>query len=50
MKPVVLAAVGNGSDDEADESKAFDLTAGADDKVFLMPKVDASAYKAFVGK
>jgi hypothetical protein len=46
----IRVAAGCGSDDEEDESKAFDLTGGADDKAFLMPKVDASAYKAFVGK
>ena len=48
--PSSRVAAGCGSDDEEDESKAFDLTGGADDKAFLMPKVDASAYKAFVGK
>ncbi len=46
----IRVSAGCGSADEEDESKAFDLTGGADDKVFLMPKVDASAYKAFVGK
>lgn len=46
----IRVSAGCGSDDEVDESKAFDLTAGADDKVFLMPKVDGPAYKAFVGK
>lgn len=46
----IRVAGGCGSADEEDESKAFDLTGGADDKVFLMPKAEASAYKAFVGK
>jgi hypothetical protein len=46
----IRVSAGCGSADEEDESKAFDLTGGADDKVFLMPKVDGPAYKAFVGK
>ncbi len=33
-----------------DESKAIDLTGGADDKVFLVPKTSTDAYKIFVGK
>ena len=46
----IRVAAGCGSDDEDDESKAFDLTGGADDKVFLMPKASVEAYKTFVGK
>lgn len=33
-----------------DESSSFDLTGGADDKVFLMPRTSVEDYKAFVGK
>jgi hypothetical protein len=33
-----------------DESKAFDLTGGADDKVFVIPTTTIEDYKAFVGK
>ena len=33
-----------------DESKAFDLTGGADDKVFVVPRVDAKDYRAFAGR
>ncbi len=40
---------GCGSDDD-DESNAFELTGGADDKVFLIPKSSANDYRAFVGK
>jgi hypothetical protein len=46
----IRVVAGCGSDDEDDESKAFDLTGGADDKVFLLPKASVEAYKAFVGK
>jgi hypothetical protein len=45
----IRVAAGCGSDDD-DESKAFDLTGGADDQVFLMPKASTEAYKTFVGK
>ena len=46
----IRVAAGCGSDDEEDESKAFDLTGGADDKVFLLPEASTEAYKTFVGK
>jgi hypothetical protein len=39
---------GCGGDD--DESKAFDITGGADDKVFVIPRTSADDYRAFVGK
>ena len=44
----IRVAGGCGADD--DESKAFDLTGGADDKVFVLPKVGAQDFRAFVGK
>lgn len=44
----IRVAGGCGGDD--DESKAFDITGGADDKVFVLPKASVDAYKAFVGK
>ena len=44
----IRVAGGCGGDD--DESKAFDLTGGADDKVFVLRKASVDAYKAFVGK
>ena len=39
---------GCGGDD--DESNSFDLSGGADDKVFVVPKTSAATYRAFVGK
>lgn len=42
----VSSECGGGDDD----SKAFDLTGGADDKVFLLPKSTVDAYTAFVSK
>ena len=42
--------VSGGCGGDGDESKAFDLTGGADDKVFLMPKVNRAAYRSFVGQ
>jgi hypothetical protein len=44
----IRVAGGCGGDDN--EGKAFDLTGGADEKVFVLPKASVDAYKAFVGK
>jgi hypothetical protein len=33
-----------------DDSKSFDLTGGADDKVFLIPRTSVEDYRAFAGK
>jgi hypothetical protein len=33
-----------------DESSSFDIEGGADDKVFLIPRVSVEDYRAFAGK
>ncbi len=33
-----------------DESSSFDITGGADDKVFVIPRVSVDDYRAFAGK
>ena len=42
----VSSECGGGDDD----SKAFDLTGGVDDKVFIVPRTNVDDYRAFVGK
>lgn len=42
--------VSGGCGGEDDEANAFDLEGGADDRVFLLPKVKTRDYRAFIGK
>jgi hypothetical protein len=42
----VSSECGGGDDD----SKSFDITGGADDKVFMIPRTSVEDYRAFVGK
>jgi len=47
LERIAVSSECGGADDE---NSSFDITGGADDKVFLLPKASMNAYRAFVGK